>query len=82
MLPSSHYEGYEDTGFAWDEETRTYRAIISTHDGWGNFGEETLTKLRQRYANHEVRRVARAKGYTCREVKSTDGTIRLQLTHR
>jgi len=81
-LPKSHYGGYEDTGFAWDEATKTYRAIISTHDGGGNFGAGTLQKLRQRYAYQEVKRQAQVKGYTVREVAGTDGVIRLQLTHR
>jgi hypothetical protein len=81
-LPKAHYHGYEDTRFAWDAETRTYRAIISTHDGGGNFGAGTLQKLRQRYAYQEVKRQAAVKGYTVREVAGTDGVIRLQLTHR
>lgn len=82
MLPKSHYHGYEDTGFAWDEATQSYRAIISTHDGYGNFGAETLKKVQQRYAYQEIKRQAQIKGYTVREVSGTDGTIRLQLTHR
>ena len=81
-LPKSHYHGFEDTGFAWDEASGSYRAIISTHDGDGNFGAGTLKQVQQRYAYWEIKRQAAVKGYTVREVKSTDGTIRLQLTHR
>jgi hypothetical protein len=81
-LPKSHYDGYEDTGFAWDEATKSYRAIISTHDGGGNFGPSTLKQVQQRYAYHEIKRQAAVKGYTVREVKGTDGVIRLQLAHR
>ena len=67
-LPKSHYKGYEDTGFAWDAETKSYRAIISTHDGNGNFGEGSLAKLRQGYAYFELTRQARRKGYSvCRQ---------------
>lgn len=65
-LPKAHYKGYEDTGFAWDAESKTYRAIISTHDGHGNFGAGTLEKVTARYAYHEVVRVARAQGYMVR----------------
>jgi hypothetical protein len=81
-LPKSHYGGFEDTGFAWDDETKAYRAIISTHDGDGNFGASTLKQVQQRYAYHEIKRQAAVKGYTVREVAGTDGVIRLQLTHR
>ena len=78
-LPRSHYGNYEDTGFAWDETTQTYRAIISTHDGYGNFGEDTLNKVRQRYAFHEVSRQARLKGYSVKQINDQSGVIRLQL---
>lgn len=89
-LKKSDYNAFEDTGFAWDAKTQTYRAIISTHDGvdhYGNqtsayFGEGTLKKVQQRYAFHEVKRQAAVKGYTVREIAGGDGTIRLQLTHR
>lgn len=82
-LNRSQYHGYEDTGFAWDAQSQSYRAVISTHDdGVKNFGAGTLQKLRQRYAYHEVKRQATVKGYTVREVAGTDGVIRLQLTHR
>ncbi len=86
-IPKDHYNAFEDTGFAWDPESKTYRAIISTHDGgftvgearYANFGEGTLTKVRQRYAYHEVCRQARMKGYGVRQVDDQSGAIRLQL---
>jgi hypothetical protein len=78
-LPKSHYHGFEDTGFAWDDETKTYRAIISTHDGNGNFGEGTLNKVKQHYAYFELTRQARQKGYSVRRQKGEDGVIRLKL---
>lgn len=81
-LPKSHYRGFEDTGFAWDAATQSYRAIISAHDGYGNFGAQTLQRVKQRYAYHEIIAQAARKGYTVREIKSTDGVIRLQLSHR
>lgn len=84
MLPKSHYGGYEDVGFAWDEQSKAYKALISTHDGgWGShrdIGEATLQKVTQRYAYNEACRLAKMQGYTVREVKSTDGNIRLQLS--
>jgi hypothetical protein len=78
-LPKSHYHGFEDTGFAWDDETKTYRAIISTHDGGGNFGEGKLAKLRQAYAYQELKKQAKAKGYAVSKQVGDDGVIRLKL---
>jgi hypothetical protein len=86
----SAYNAFEDTGFVWDQEAGVYRAVVSTHDSdythdgkrYQNFGEVTLKKVQQRYAYHEVKRQAAVKGYTVREVAGSDGTIRLQLTHR
>lgn len=81
-LPKSTCGAYEDTGFAWDAATRTYRAIISTHDDSVNFGETALARVRQRYAVHEVRRQARSKGYNVQEQSHADGTVRMILVRR
>lgn len=81
-IPRHNFGGYEDTGFAWEPSTQSYRAIISTHDGFGSFGEGTLTRVRQRYALHEVRRQARSKGYNVQEQPQADGSIRMTLVRR
>ena len=83
-LPKSHYNGYEDVGFAWDADEKAYKAIVSTHDGVyhniRNVGQKTLQKITQRYAYHEAVRLAKIKGYAVKTLASNDGTIKLQLT--
>lgn len=77
-LNKSHYHGFEDTGFAWDSVSKCYKAIISTHDGYGNLGAGTLEKVQERYAYHEVVRVARSKGYLVRtEIDKQTGVTRV-----
>jgi len=69
-----------DIGFAWSEEKRSYRAIVSDYDSRAS---ETLTKrIAQQYAFREVERQAKAKGYTCKHEKQSDGTIKMVLVHR
>lgn len=72
--------GHEDVGFYWDG--KQYQAIISTHDMYGNIGEQTLKRITQRYAYHEVIKKAHAKGYTINESKQPGGVIQLQLVKR
>lgn len=69
--------GYEDVGFFWNGSS--YQAVVSTHDGYGNFGEGSLKKLTQQYSYEEVRRQARLRGYQVAQVQSNDGSIRLVL---
>jgi hypothetical protein len=69
--------GYEDVGFYWNGSS--YQAIVSTHDGYGNFGTCSLAKLTQQYSYEEVKRQARLRGYQVQQVNSTDGSIRLVL---
>lgn len=69
-----------DVGFAWDG--RCYQAIVSEYDQ-GKYGcADLLRQIRQRYALHEVRRQAKAKGYTVREAPQPDGSILITLNHR
>lgn len=65
-------------GFTWNGQR--YDIVMDDLDI--NKSQDVVNRLRQRYAYHEIRAQAARKGYTVREVKSTDGTIRLQLTHR
>ena len=81
-LPKSVYGGYEDVGFYWDEASRSYAALVSTHDsdydGRRNIGEATLGKITQAYAFHEVSRQARLKGYSVKKTVEGDA-IRVTL---
>jgi hypothetical protein len=81
-LPLRDQGAYEDVGFYWDDEKKTYQAIISTHNYGENFGEQKLKQLKQRYAVSETKRLARTKGYTVQENRQPDGTIRMTLVHR
>jgi hypothetical protein len=73
-----------DVGFMWDGTS--YQAIISEYDmGCGSptsMNVERQAKLKQRYAYHEAKRIAKVKGYSIKEQSMPDGTIRLSLSHR
>ncbi|MDR3572843.1 MAG: DUF1257 domain-containing protein [Anaerolineaceae bacterium] len=68
--------GFGGIGFSWTG--KGYDLIADVHDN----NDETITKLRQRYAFHEVSRQARAKGYTIRETTTDSGVIRMTLVKR
>lgn len=67
-------------GFAWNGSG--YDLIQDQHDGWRAEDLQLLARLRQRYAFHEVTRLARAKGYSVRETPGEAGRIRLTLVRR
>ena len=69
-----------DLGFAWDKNTKTFRAIISEYDQGVSGVTHGMTQLKQSYAKHEVIRSAKIKGYHVREQAMSDGTIRLALS--
>ena len=70
-----------DVGFAWNG--KTFEAIVSEYDQDPQYGcTNMLNRVRQRYALHELRSQAKAKGYTLREHVHPDGSINLVLTHR
>lgn len=69
-----------DIGFTWNG--RCYQAVVSEYDGTRTGNQTMLSQVKQRYALHEVRSQAKAKGYTTRETAQPDGTIRITLTHR
>jgi hypothetical protein len=73
-----------DVGFAWDGQT--WRAIISEFDMHASYktsmNVERQAKLKQRYALHETKRIAKVKGYSIQETTMPDGTLRLTLNHR
>lgn len=71
-----------DVGFAWNSETKTYRAIISDYDQQVGWNGKTMGKLKQQYAFHELSRQAKAKGYTVQQEQTPAGTIRLKLIKR
>lgn len=71
-----------DIGFAWNSQAKAYEAIISEYDQLYTFNKQKLDRLRQRYAYHEVRRQAKAKGYFVQEETLQEGVIRLQLVRR
>lgn len=74
---------WNDVGFAWNAETGTYQTVMDALDvGRNKDIENILTKVKQRYALHEIRRQARVKGYTVRENQMPDGTIRLVCVHQ
>ena len=73
-----------DIGFAWDQDSQSYRAIISEYDS----GHDKVTragspawqnKVSQRASYHTVSKAAKRKGYRVKEVATNDGTVRLQL---
>jgi hypothetical protein len=69
-----------DIGFAWNGQA--YEAIVSDFDGSRPGVTKMLGELKQRYAVHEIKKQAHAKGYTLREQTQPDGTLRLTLVHR
>lgn len=73
-----------DVGFAWNG--KAYAAIVSEFDMRANYPSalniQRQAALKQRYAYHEIKRIAGTKGYSVRETKMPDGTIRLAVTHR
>jgi len=70
---------FNPTGFAWDDASQAYTVI---HDD-SNYGDsEIMKKIKQRYALHEVRRQARARGYTLQERVQDDGSITVVCTRR
>jgi len=79
-IPKANFGTYEDVGFVWNGTG--YTAIISTHDTRMNLGEGKLATLKQRYALHEVRRQARARGYSVQEKVDASGVIRITLVRR
>lgn len=62
-----------DIGFAWDGNC--YAAIVSDFDSMAS--AKLTSQIKQRYALHELRRQARAQGYSMTEKYMPDGTIRL-----
>jgi hypothetical protein len=71
---------YEDTGFKYNAQTRTFEAEVSTHDYDTNFGEGKLLKTTVRYNVAESKRLAKRQGYTLQENVLQDGTIQLICT--
>lgn len=67
--------GYEDAGFRYADGV--FEAVLSTHDGYGNFGDGSLLKTTVRYNVIEAKRLAKLKGYTVTERTADDGTIEL-----
>lgn len=81
MTPERPWQGMSnDIGFAWDAEARAYQGIVSEYDQTAC--AENLNQLRQRYAYHEVHRLARAKGYNVIASESVDGHIRIKIGRR
>lgn len=71
-----------DIGFAWNNETKTYQAIISDFDRGYTWTPEVVGKLKQQYAFQELSRQAKAKGYTVQQEQTPAGTIRMKLVKR
>ena len=69
-----------DIGFTWNG--RAYTAIVSEYDSGREGVTAMLSKVKQRYAYHEVSRQAHIKGYTVREHTLPNGAIQLTLSHR
>jgi hypothetical protein len=69
-----------DVGFRWNGQV--FEAQISEYDSGWNERRGWLNEVRQKYALNEVRRQAWLKGYTLRETKLTDGTVRVICTMR
>jgi hypothetical protein len=66
-----------DIGFAWDGKELT--AQVSEYDE-SNLGVTAAMKhLRQRYAYHEVMRLAHSHGYNVRESTSQNGQMRVKI---
>ena len=68
-----------DVGFSWNGHT--FEAIVSEYDQ-SSTTVNMLNQVRRRYALHELRSQAKAKGYTLRETVHPDGSINLVMTHR
>ncbi len=77
-----HYVGNvsNDVGFEWTGQN--YQAIVSEYDQSATFTEQRMNQLKQRYALHEIRRQAKAKGYTLREFTQPDGVMRITCVRR
>lgn len=71
-----------DVGFAWNEKTGTYQAIISDYDQQATFTPSVMGKLKQQYAFQELSRQAKQKGYTVQQEQTPQGTIRMKLVRR
>lgn len=69
-----------DIGFAWNGSQ--YAAVVSDYDESRAGVQAGLAAIRQRYAFHEVSRLARAKGYNVNQSAGADGHIRLTLVRR
>lgn len=71
-----------DIGFAYNAQTG-YEAIISEFDsGQHRRGTAILNRIKQGYAENEVIRQARLRGYSVNRVKAEGGAVRLQLVRR
>lgn len=73
-----------DLGFAYNAQTGSYEAIISEFDSRSNNrrGLQILNRIKQGYAENEVIRQARLRGYSVNRVKAEGGAVRLQLVRR
>lgn len=68
-----------DIGFAWDDKSKTFQAIVSDYDRNQIGSQRLLDRIRQEYAFQEISRQARSKGYRVRKQSTGDGTIQVQL---
>lgn len=67
-----------DFGLTYNPTTKLFEAVISEYDS-GAGTMNLVNQLKQRYAFHEVSRMARLKGYSVKPIQSNDKTVRLQL---
>ena len=70
----------DGVGFRWNGSG--YDLVQDHYDENNSHCANVMSRLKQRYTYHEVSRQARARGYSVRENKMTDGTIRLTLERR
>jgi hypothetical protein len=70
----------DGVGFRWNGSG--YDLVQDHYDENNSHCADVMSRLKQRYTYHEVSRQARARGYSVRENKMTDGTIRLTLERR
>lgn len=69
-----------DLGFAWNG--RAFEMIVSEYDLSGNMSQKKIDRLKQAYAAIEVRRQAKARGYSIQEQRLDNGTVRMTLVRR
>lgn len=71
-----------DLGYLWDEDARTYRAIVSEYDTCCHATTTIRNRVRQEYAVNKVVKEARKRGLRVERETGQGGQIQLKLHGR